>query len=95
MPLTQKQIADAIAASKSAPARRFADGRSLYLVARNGRGYWVWQHANDNGGNSPQSVGLGPLSEMTLAAARIARETSAWVKAAARRDRARISPVSM
>jgi integrase len=74
MPLTQKLIVAAIEASKTAPARRHADGRSLYLVARNGRGYWVWMHAPDHGGKSPQSVGLGPLSAMTLAAARIRRD---------------------
>jgi integrase len=74
MPLTQKLIADAIAASKTAPARRHADGRSLYLVARAGRGYWVWQHAPDDGGKAPKSVGLGPLTEMTLAAARTRRD---------------------
>jgi integrase len=74
MPLTQKLIADAIAASKTTKAKRHADGRSLYLVARNGRGFWIWMHANDNGGKSPQSVGLGPYPETTLAAARIRRD---------------------
>ena len=49
MPLTQKQVADAIAASADSPKSiKLADGRSLYLVARRGRGFWVYQFRGRN-----------------------------------------------
>lgn len=83
MPLSPKQVAEAIAASKSGKSRRHADGRNLYLVARRGRGFWVYQFRDKANGNTPRSKGLGSAADVTLAAARRKREDFA---AARRRE---------
>src|SRR5437588_10717339 len=89
MPLTQKQVADAIAARADSPKSiKLADGRSLYLVARRGRGFWVYQFRGRNKADTEdatRSKGLGPATRMTLPAARRQRDYEA-VKV--RRDRA-------
>src|SRR5947209_1801141 len=89
MPLTQKQVADAIAASADSPKSiKLADGRSLYLVARRGRGFWVYQFRGRNKTDTEdatRSKGLGSAIRMTLPAARRQRDYEA-VKV--RRDRA-------
>src|SRR5438552_5561972 len=61
MPLTQKQIADAIAASADSPKSiKLADGRSLYLVARRGRGFWVYQFRGRNKTDTEDDPQQGP-----------------------------------
>jgi hypothetical protein len=40
MPLLPKQVSDAIASGVNA---KISDGHNLYLVVKNGRGFWVYQ----------------------------------------------------
>jgi integrase len=68
MPLRPEQVASAI---KSGATAKISDGRSLYLVTRNGRGYWVLQYRE---GASFRSQGLGSAAKVTPAAARRARD---------------------
>jgi integrase len=68
MPLKPEQVASEIQSGKN---RKIADGRSLYLVVRNGRGFWVYEYRH---GNSRHSHGLGSAANMSPAAARRARE---------------------
>ena len=68
MPLKPDQIAAAI---RSRVNRKIADGNNLYLVVRNGRGFWVLQYRD---GQKIRSKGLGSAAEVTPAQARRARE---------------------
>jgi integrase len=80
MPLNPKIVADAITDSGSGKNAKLSDGRNLYLVARRGRGFWVYQFRD---GVVIRSKGLGPAADVTLAAARRSREDFA---AARRRE---------
>jgi integrase len=68
MPLKPEQVASVI---KSGVSAKIPDGRSLYLVTRNGRGYWVLQYRD---GASFRSKGLGSAADVSPAAARRARD---------------------
>jgi integrase len=68
MPLSSKQVSDAIASGVNA---KISDGHNLYLVVKNGRGFYVHQFRD---GPVIRSKGLGSAADVTLAAARRARE---------------------
>src|ERR1700735_4210581 len=68
MPLKATQVATAIAAGVD---RKIADGNNLYLVVKNGRGFWVVQYRD---GQKIRSKGLGSAAKLSPAPARHARE---------------------
>ena len=68
MPLKANQVAAAIAAGVD---RKIADGNNLYLVVKNGRGFWVVQYRE---GQKIRSKGLGSAANLSPAQARRARE---------------------
>jgi integrase len=68
MPLKANQVAAAIAAGVD---RKIADGNNLYLVVKNGRGFWVLQYRD---GQKIRSKGLGSAASLSPAQARRARE---------------------
>jgi hypothetical protein len=51
--LRSEQVSDAI---KSGVNQKIADGHNLYLVVKNGKGFWVYQFRD---GNVIRSKGLG------------------------------------
>jgi integrase len=51
--------------------KRYPDGQNLYLVTRNGRGFWVLQYRD---GDKIRSKGLGSAATVTLPKARKKRE---------------------
>jgi integrase len=51
--------------------KRYPDGQNLYLVTRNGHGFWVLQYRD---GDKIRSKGLGSAKIVTLAQARKSRE---------------------
>jgi len=59
------------AAVRSGVDQKLADGNNLYLVVRNGRGFWVLQYRE---GARIRSKGLGSATNVTTAQARRARE---------------------
>jgi integrase len=69
--LRAEQVSNAI---KSGINRKIADGHNLYLVVKNGKGFWVYQFRD---GNVIRSKGLGSAARVTLAQARRAREAFA------------------
>src|SRR5712692_5611550 len=71
MPLSPYRVADAI---RSGVNQKLADGHNLYLVVKNGKGFWVHQFRD---GKVIRSKGLGPATTMTPAQARRAREAFA------------------
>jgi len=81
MPLRPDQVKDEIKKSvgvKDADGKpkmtKIRDGKSLYLITRNGRGYWSYQWRE---GTSFRTLLLGSASEMSPAKARHAREEKA------------------
>jgi hypothetical protein len=68
MSLKANQVAAAIAAGVD---RKIADGNNLYLVVKNGRGFWVVQYRE---GQKIRSKGLGSAANLSPAQARRARE---------------------
>src|ERR1700683_643238 len=68
MRLKPDQVAAALAAGVN---RKIADGNNLYLVVRNGRGFWVLQYRD---GQKIRSKGLGSAAKLSPAQARRARE---------------------
>jgi len=71
MPVSSRQVADAI---RSGVNQKLADGHNLYLVVKNGKGFWVYQFRD---GNVIRSKGLGSAARVTPAQARRAREAFA------------------
>jgi integrase len=71
MPLSSQQVTAAI---KSGRNHKLGDGHNLYLVTRRGHGFWVYQFRD---GKVIRSKGLGSAADVTLAAARRAREAFA------------------
>src|ERR1700674_639878 len=71
MSLKPEQVAAAI---KSGANQKISDGRSLYLVTRNGKGFWVFEYRD---GSARRSRGLGSAADVSPAAARRARDTFA------------------
>ena len=69
--LRSEQVSDAI---KSGISQKLADGHNLYLVVKNGKGFWVYQFRD---GNVIRSKGLGSAARVTPARARRAREAFA------------------
>jgi len=69
--LRSEQVSDAI---KSGVNQKIADGHNLYLVVKNGKGFWVYQFRD---GNVIRSKGLGSAARVTPAQARRAREAFA------------------
>ncbi len=69
--LRSEQVSDAI---KRGVNQKIADGHNLYLVVKNGKGFWVYQFRD---GNVIRSKGLGSAARVTPAQARRARETFA------------------
>ena len=69
--LRAEQVSNAI---KSGVNQKLADGHNLYLVVKNGKGFWVYQFRD---GNVIRSKGLGSAARVTPAQARRARETFA------------------
>jgi integrase len=69
--LRSEQVSNAI---KSGVNQKIADGHNLYLVVKNGKGFWVYQFRD---GNVIRSKGLGSAARITPAQARRARETFA------------------
>jgi integrase len=68
MRLKPEQVAAAI---RSGVDQKIPDGNNLYLLVRNGRGYWVYQYRE---GATIRSKGLGSAATVTPAQARRARE---------------------
>jgi integrase len=68
MPLKPDEVAAAI---RSGVNQKLSDGSNLYLVVRNGRGFWVLQYRD---GKGIRSKGLGSAVKVTPAQARRARE---------------------
>src|SRR5579872_884364 len=68
MPLSPRQVAEAI---RSGVKQKLADGHNLYLVVKNGKGFWVHQFRD---GNVIRSKGLGSAADVTPAQARRERE---------------------
>jgi integrase len=68
MPLSPSRVADAI---RSGLNQKIADGHNLYLVVKNGKGFWVHQFRD---GNVIRSKGLGSAATVTPAQARRERE---------------------
>jgi integrase len=70
--LRPDQVATAIKASVGNPKfKKIADGNSLYLMTRNGRGYWSFQFKD---GNALRSKLLGSAADVSPNQARRARE---------------------
>jgi integrase len=69
--LKPDQVASAITGGVNA---KIADGRSLYLIVRGGRGYWVHEYRE---GKKRRSRGLGSAADVSPAAARRARDAFA------------------
>ena len=69
--LRSEQVSDAI---KSGVNQKIADGHNLYLVVKNGKGFWVYQFRD---GNVIRSKGLGSAARVTPTQARRAREALA------------------
>src|ERR1700716_1954164 len=70
--LRPDQVSAAIKASTGNPKlKKIPDGNSLYLITRNGRGYWSFQFRD---GNSFRSKILGSAADVSPAQARRARE---------------------
>lgn len=76
MPLKPDQVAAAIQSGVNA---KISDGRSLYLVVRNGRGFWVHEYRD---GTARRSRGLGSAADVSPAAARRARDDFASARRA-------------
>src|SRR5271156_6864518 len=68
MPLSPRQVADAI---KGGVNQKISDGHNLYLVVKNGKGFWVHQFRD---GAVIRSKGLGSAASVTPAQARRERE---------------------
>jgi integrase len=51
-----------------------SDGRSLYLVTRQGKGFWVFHFRDPREGGAIRNTGLGSADDVTPAAARKARD---------------------
>jgi integrase len=86
MRIRPDQVADAI---KSGVNHKIPDGNNLYLVVRNGRGFWVYQFRD---GPVIRSKGLGSAASVTPAQARRAREAFAVAR---RNGNAPISPAAL
>jgi hypothetical protein len=85
-PLKPDQVSAVIASGK--PAKLNA-GHSLYLVVkRKARAYWVCQY-RDPGNGTVRSKGLGSAAELTMAAARRARDSWMGLDPGERCDRHR------
>jgi len=69
--LRSEQVSNAI---KRGVNQKLDDGHNLYLVVKNGKGFWVYQFRD---GNVIRSKGLGSAATVTLAQARRAREAFA------------------
>jgi hypothetical protein len=69
--LRSEQVSDAIRRGVNA---KISDGHNLYLVVKNGRGFWVYQYRD---GAVIRSKGLGSAAKVTPAQARRARENFA------------------
>jgi len=69
--LRSEQVSNAI---KSGVNQKIGDGHNLYLVVKNGKGFWVYQFRD---GNVIRSKGLGSAARVTPAQARRAREAFA------------------
>jgi integrase len=68
MRLKPEDVADAI---RSGVNQKIPDGNNLYLVVRNGRGFWVHQYRD---GAVIRSTGLGSAAKVTPKQARLKRE---------------------
>src|ERR1700688_124160 len=66
--LRAEQVSDAIRRGVNA---KISDGHNLYLVVKNGRGFWVYQFRD---GAVIRSKGLGPAATVTAAQAPRKRE---------------------
>jgi integrase len=82
-----------LAAVKSGVNQKLSDGHGLYLVVKNGRGFWVYQFWNvgpTNGNPTPhghtRSKCLGTVADLTPAAARRVREAFAVALREGRED---------
>jgi integrase len=72
MPLRTDQVVTAVKASEGNPKfTRISDGRSLYLMTRNGRGYWSFLYKENK---SLRTKMLGTTADMSPNQARQARE---------------------
>src|SRR5258705_992955 len=70
--LRTDQVADAIKDSVgNTKSKRTPDGNSLYLITRNGRGYWTYQGRE---GSAPRTKLLGSAADVSANQARRARE---------------------
>jgi integrase len=73
--LNAAKVKDLVKASVGNPKfSRVADGQSLYLLTRNGRGYWSYQWREGAGSRAKM---LGTAADLSPAAARIKREEEA------------------
>lgn len=74
MPLNPIKVADAIKASVgNAKFKKYSDGRSLFLLTRNGLGYWRLQY-RDGASFKSKVLGSAGSTGLSPAAARQARE---------------------
>jgi hypothetical protein len=72
--LRSDQIPDLIKKSVGHPMRKISAGQSLYLITRNGRGYWSYQWRE---GTAFRTKVLGSAADLSLTKARHAREAEA------------------
>lgn len=82
--LRPDQVTAAIKSSVGKPMRKISDGHSLYLITRNGRGYWSYQWRD---GSTFRTKLLGSAADVSPAQARRAREEAAVARRSARVDR--------
>jgi integrase len=66
---------DVRAAIRKGENQRIADGHNLYLVVKNGKGFWVMQFRDPREGGAIRWHGLGSAATVTPAAARKKRES--------------------
>jgi hypothetical protein len=64
------------AAIQSGKTQKLSDGNSLYLVTRNGHGFWSFMYRDPETGKL-RTKGLGPADRVTLKQAREYREEQA------------------
>jgi integrase len=93
MPLKPDEVKAAIAESiDNRKFTRLRDGNSLYLMTRNGRGYWLFMYKD---AGSLRSKMLGTAAKLSPLAARKAREAFNVKRLAAKETGQPVEPVSL
>jgi hypothetical protein len=71
--LTESDVETALAGCPD--GTRMTDGEGLSLIVRGGSGWWTWRYRDRFQGGKAVEIGLGPLSGVSLANARILAES--------------------